>query len=94
VADVLHDSEEVLFELESFDLWLTVVFNMLNQKELIIYGSTEFRIEKGEKLNSLKKKLQKFSINLWTKMMRGDGTLYVIEQYDLKTGEEDIMNHN
>ena len=57
VADVMEDGEEIFFELESFDLWLTVVFNMLNQKELVIYGSTEFRIEKGERLNSFKKKL-------------------------------------
>lgn len=30
VGNVLHDSEEVLIELESHDLWLTVVFNLLN----------------------------------------------------------------
>ena len=94
VAEVLLDSEEIVFELESFDLWLTVVFNMLNQKELVIYGSTEFRIEKSEKLHSLKKKLQKFSINLWTKMLKGDGTLYVIDQFELKTGEDDVMMSN
>ena len=30
---------------------------MLNQQDLIIYGSTEFRLEKTEKLVNFKKKL-------------------------------------
>ena len=92
VGNVLHDSEEVLIELESFDLWLTIVFNMFNSEELVIYGSAEIRIEKTEKLSSLKKKLQKFSLNLWSKMMaRGDGTLYLMNAFDLKTREEDLI---
>lgn len=86
MALVLEDGEEVFFDLESHDLWLQVVFNMLNKKEVIIYGSTELRIEKNEKLSTLKKKLQKFSINLWSKMLKGDGSLYIIDSFDLKTG--------
>jgi hypothetical protein len=57
VESVLADGEEVLFELESYDQWLHVIFNMLNRDKLLVYGSTEFRIEKTEQLSNLKKKL-------------------------------------
>ena len=46
-----------MFDLESHDLWLKVVFHLLNMEELLIYGMTELRIEKNEKMEDLRKKL-------------------------------------
>ncbi|CDW82427.1 UNKNOWN [Stylonychia lemnae] len=93
VIDVLQDNEEIYFELESHDLWLHVVFNMFSDTELLVYGTTEFRIEKFETLQVLKKKLQKFSMNMWSKMLKGTESLYTLEQLDLKT-EDDFSNVN
>lgn len=93
MTTVLHDNEEVFFELESFDLWLHVVFNMYSEQEPLVYGTTEFRIDKNEKISDFKKKLQKFSINMWSKMLKGTDSLYTIEMLDLKT-EEDTLNNN
>lgn len=62
---------------------------------MVIFGSAEIRVEKSEKLSILKKKLQKFALNLWSRMMmRGEGTLYIMDSFDLKTNEEDIMSKN
>lgn len=85
VVNVLSDGEEVYFELESYDLWLLVIFNLFSEDNLLIYGNAEFRIEKHERLENLKKKLQKFTINMWSKMHKGSEVLYIMESFDLKT---------
>ena len=57
VDSVLADGEEVLFELESKDLWARVIFNMYSRDKLLVYGATEFRVEKRERLMDFKRKL-------------------------------------
>jgi DNA-directed RNA polymerase beta subunit len=47
------------FDLESDDIWLHVVMAMFGDSELIIYGSTDLRVDKREKLKKLKTKLVK-----------------------------------
>ena len=88
VNKVLKDGDEILFELESYDLWLTVVFHLLHKSEPYIYGMTDIRIEKNEKIEDMKKKLQKLAYNMWSKALRWDNKLYVVDSFDLKTQEE------
>lgn len=57
---------------------------------MIVFGSTEFRIEKTEQMSVLRKKLQKLSINVWSKSNKQLGCLYVMDSFDLKTTEEDM----
>eukprot|EP00347_Sterkiella_histriomuscorum_P017278 403349996 len=87
-SDVLEDNDEVLFELESQDLWLNVLFNMYSQQQLLVYGTTEFRINKSEKFSDVKKQLQKFSISMWSKMLRNTEEMFVIESFSYKADEE------
>jgi len=91
VESVLVDGEEVMFELESFDQWIRVIFNMYNCDKLMIYGATEFRVDKTEQLLAFKKKLQKFAINTWSEMLRQESQLYVLDSFELKTSEEDLL---
>jgi hypothetical protein len=51
---------------------------------------TEARIEKLEKIDDIKKKLQKVAYNMWSKALRGYDKLYVVASFDLKTVEEDL----
>ena len=90
VKSVLSDGDEVLFELESLDLWLQVVFHFLHKEELLIYGMTEIRVEKQEKLEDLKKKLQKVAFDMWSKALQSYDELYVVDSFELKTVEEDV----
>lgn len=71
VKDVLADGEEVLFELESQDVWIKVVFHMYNLDELLTYSFTEVRVEKSESLIDLKKKLQRVAYEIWFKWLDG-----------------------
>ena len=80
----------MLFDLESYDLWLQVVFQLLHIDELLIYGKTEIKIEKHERIEDLKKKLQKVAYNMWSKALRSYDQLYVVDFFDIKTLEEDI----
>ena len=49
-VDVLNDNDEIEFDLESDDLWLHVVMALFGDEELIIYGSTDVRVDKRELL--------------------------------------------
>jgi hypothetical protein len=69
VSTVLVDGDEVLFDLESFDLWLKIAFNLMHKEELWIHGMTEVRMEKSENVRSLKKKLQKVAYDMWSKAL-------------------------
>ena len=88
VKDVLTDGEEVLFELQSNDLWLRIKFNLFDRDQLIIYGSTEMRVDKHETVLEMKKKLQKFSLKLWSRLHKGDEQLYIVDNIDLRTRHE------
>jgi hypothetical protein len=68
VESVLADGEEVLFELESYDQWLHVIFNMLDRNKLLVYGRTD----------------------MWSKMLRSESCLYVMDSFDLKTSEDEL----
>lgn len=57
VKQVLEADDEVFFELESNDLWIQVAFQLFHLDELYIYGMTEVKVDKAEKLEDLKKKL-------------------------------------
>ncbi len=57
VKDVLVDNEEVFFELVSSDIWLQVIFQMKEQDDIITCGVTEFKMDKSDTLDCLKKKV-------------------------------------
>ncbi len=90
VKSVLTDGEDVYFDLESYDLWLQVVFHLLHKDELLIYGMTEVRIEKNEPIEYLRKRLQKVAYNMWSKALGSEDKLYVVDHFDIKTVEEDL----
>lgn len=84
----LVDGEEILFELQSNDLWIRVRYNLLDRETPTVYGSTEMRIDKYETLLEMKRKLQKFSMKLWSRMLKGEDQLYVIDSIDIRTKME------
>ena len=87
-VNVLSDNDEIEFDLESDDIWLHVVMAMFGDSELIIYGSTDLRVDKREKLKKLKTKLQVMAIDMWTEMLKNFESLYVIESIDLFVDED------
>jgi hypothetical protein len=58
----------------------------------MVYGSTEVRIDKQEKLDTLKVKLQVMAIDMWTEMFKQFESLYVIESIDLFVDEDVLEN--
>lgn len=58
--------------------------------DLYIYGMTEVKIDKAEKLEYFKNKLQKVAYNMWSKALRSYDQLYIVESFDIKTVEDDL----
>ena len=54
---MLVDNEEVFFELVSSDIWLQVIFQMKEADDIFTCGVTEFKIDKLDTLDVLKKKV-------------------------------------
>ena len=60
MSDFLADGDEILFQIDSINFWLRVTFNMyINQNSKAnVEGSIELRIDKSEKILSLKKRFR------------------------------------
>ena len=69
-VDVLNDNDELEFDLESNDIWLHIVLALFSNDEMMVYGSTEVRVDKQEQLSSLKVKFQVMAIDMWTEMFK------------------------
>lgn len=61
------------------------------KEELICYGATEVKIEKKDPLELLKLKVQRIAYDLWYQTLKGTDKLYIVELFEIKTVEEDII---
>lgn len=57
VGQYLKDGEEVLFEIESKNMWVKVIFRLIGADEIKVYGSQEMLVDKRETMWSFKNKL-------------------------------------
>ena len=57
---MLNDGDEVFFDLISADLWINVTFQIKELDEIVTCGIVEFKMEKTDTLDFLKKKIQKY----------------------------------
>lgn len=80
----LKDGEEVLCEIESTDLWLRLIFRYYDMSKISINGHADLRIEHNESILELKKKIQKFSIKLWSRMHKCCENIFIMDKIDYK----------
>ena len=59
-------SIEIFFEIEAIDLWLNVHIDLCFGSRPILKGKFQFKVNKSANLMRLKKKLQKFAIEIWS----------------------------
>lgn len=57
-------------------------------------GSVEIRIDNSNEVGLLKKKLQKFSIKLWSRMNKGSDNIFIIDKIDYKVRLEYLEHMN
>jgi hypothetical protein len=65
----LKDGEEIYFRIESMNFWLKVNYK-LHSPQSLVEGNIEVRVDKGDKLLGVKKKLQLLMIKLWHHSLR------------------------
>jgi len=61
----LRDGEEIYFRIESMNFWLKVHYQLFSATCGRVEGRIELKVNKGEKLTIVKKKLQILMIKLW-----------------------------
>ena len=61
----MRDGEEIYFRLESMNFWLKVHYRLISATCGRVEGRIELKVDKGEKLVNVKKKLQILMIKLW-----------------------------
>lgn len=61
---------------------------------MMMNGSVEMRIENTDSIVDLKKKCQKFSIKLWSRMHKGSDNIFIIDKIDYKIKLEPLIPDN
>lgn len=65
IKDCLKNGDHIFFEIEAIDLWLNIQIDLCFGTRRILKGKFQFKVNKSANLLSLKKKLQKFAIEIW-----------------------------
>ena len=88
VKEHLADGDEVLFQIDSINFWLCVNFNLFTDRgdKPLMEGSIEIRVDKAEKMQNIKKKLQILLIKIWyhSNEKKAD-TYYVIDEFTINS---------
>lgn len=66
IKDCLKNGDHIFFEIQAIDLWLNIQIDLCFENRRILKGKFQFKVNKSANLLSLKKKLQKFAIEIWT----------------------------
>lgn len=61
------------------------------KEELMCYGATEVKVDKKDPLELLNIKVQRIAYDLWYQTMKGSDKLFIVECFEIKTIEDDIM---
>jgi hypothetical protein len=65
IKECLKDGDQIYFEIQSLDLWLSTSINLHLANEKIISCKAQFKFPKNATVLDLKKSLQVFAIKLW-----------------------------
>ncbi len=63
---------------------------MKDQEDIITCGTIEFRMDKSDTLDIIKKRSQRYIFDLWWESKKGTDYLYVVNQFDMMTIEDCI----
>lgn len=61
-----------------------------DEDDIITCGITEFKMDKSDTLDCIKKKVQRYIFDLWWESKKGTDLLYIVNQFDMMTIEEYI----
>ena len=71
-------------------MWIKVVYREHGEENLRINGSVDMLVDLNEAFSFFLKKLQKFCLKIWSRILKTQGKIYLLDSLEYKIKKETI----